>query len=799
MIIQAGEDKTSPVNYIKEKVKGLKTVELLAPVGKIENAYAAIENGADAIFVGGKCFNARQYADNFTNDELEAIVRYSKLRAVKVYITVNTLIKQQEIHELFDYLIYLDNLGIDAIISQDLGVVSLVKKYFPQIALHASTQMTAHSVHDVLFLKSLGFKRVVLARELSLKEIKEIIEICSIEIETFIHGALCYSYSGQCLMSSLIGGRSGNRGRCAQPCRMKYNLTENGHMMNSDEYLISLKDMCSIEFLPDLIQCGIHSFKIEGRMKSPEYVASVVKTYRKYIDLIESQSSYKVDLNDIEEVKGVFNRGGFSKGYYFDGDLNHMITPTSPRHMGVKIGTVTQFSPKLKRATILLDGELNPGDGIEIIRKGRESVGTGISKHYEKGLSIQLEFDKYIDAGSEVFLTKNHQLLKQLRNTYLKANRKIPIDLKIVSEVGQPIYIEAAYKTLSVQYKGEILEGASNAPITKENAIRQLTKFGNTSFIPGKIDVKWDETGYIPISKLNEIRRKVLEMMEEKILERSIKKKQDYISPQNHVADQAKTWSAYVTTLEQLEVCINNPQIETIYWDWNYNNEMSLQANELCSKRHKKFYLALPYIMKNKTYKKFAEDLSFWDRTSIDGYLIRNYGQFNLLKSSLKNKNIDYNLNIMNNEAIHLWDAAGAAKLTVSVETTYTELQCMQGNLERIVYGYIPVMTSEQCLLKDHHKCTRMGGEQKVFKLVDRKEAVWGIQTDCEACVMQLLTEKPLVVKHLDELNNKGIKSLRLNFTHESKEETQNVLEAYLAEDMSQIKLIKGVSFKSIE
>jgi len=777
----------------------LKTVELLAPVGKIENAYAAIENGADAIFIGGKLFNARQYADNFTSEELEAIVKYAKLRAVKVYITVNTLIKEQETSVLFDYLTYLNHLGIDAIISQDLGAATLVKKYFPQMALHASTQMSAHSLEDVLFLENLGFKRVILARELNLKEIRVIRETCHIEIETFIHGALCYSYSGQCLMSSLIGGRSGNRGRCAQPCRMKYSLMENGQKLSEEGSLISLKDICSIEYLPKLIQCGIHSFKIEGRMKSPEYVASVVKAYRKAIDLIENDGAYEPNLEDIEELKGVFNRGGFSKGYYFEAPDKEMITTISPRHIGVKVGSVVHFFPKTNRATILLESELHPGDGIEIIRNGRESVGAGISKHYEKGISIQLDFDKYIEVGSEVYLTKNHELLKRLKNTYVKANRKIPLDLNIISRVGQPIRVEATYKALTTHYSGEILEEASNAPITKEKALTQLTKFGNTSFMPGLVTMDWDEKGYIAISKLNEIRRIVLQKMEEKIIENPIQEKIEYHPVQNPQGDKAKSWRAHVTTYVQLEVCVKAPQIETIYWEWQYNNELSEEAYELCRKWQKKFYLVLPYIMKDETYIKFEKDINYWETTAIEGYLIRTYGQFNLLKDSPKNKNLDYNFNIMNNEAIGLWHTLGAASLTVSMELAHTELQSLQGNLEKIVYGYMPVMTSRQCLLKQHHKCIRMKNNQNIYELKDRKEAMWGIRTDCEACVMQIVTEKPVVIKYLDELSYKNIHQLRLNFTQESQEEAQNILEAYLNEDIACIKSIKGVSFKSIE
>ncbi len=777
----------------------MKTIELLAPVGKIENAYAAIENGADALFIGGKLFNARQYADNFTEQELEEIVRYSKLRKVKVYITVNTLIKENELPALFDYLDYLNRLGIDAVISQDLAVAAFAKKYFPELTLHASTQMSAHSLEDVKFLETLGFKRVVLARELYLSEIKKIIDHSQIEIETFIHGALCYSYSGQCLMSSLIGGRSGNRGRCAQPCRMKYTLKSGDRGTGKEGYLLSLKDICTLESLPQLVACGIHSFKIEGRMKSPEYVASVVQIYRKYFDLIINQSAYEVDQKDIEVLKGVFNRGGFTEGHYLKASSANILTPISPRHIGVKIGEVINFSPKTNRATILLSGELNPGDGIEIIRSGRESVGSGISKHYEKDEKIYMDFDKYIDVGSEVYLTKNHQLLKALKNTYIKPHRKIPIDLKVMAKVGEPIWIEMSTKTSSIHYKGEILEAASKTPLTKESAIRQLSKLGNTSFKLGEIQIDWDEKGYIPVSKLNEMRRMALKAMEEKILEPSVKDKRIYEPLKKSIDQRKPSWSAHVKTIEQLKACLETTDVTDIYWEWQYDCILAREAYELCLRANKLFYLALPYIIHDATYKKIVQALLYWENTDIQGYLIRNHGEFNQLKDSIKKKHIDYTLNIMNNETIELWNQLGANRLTVSMEVMPSKTLALRGDLEKIVYGHIPVMTSRHCILGHHNQCVKKEEHLSTYQLLDRKEAEWFIQTDCEACVMQVLTDKPVVLTHLEEFRHTDIKHFRFNFTLESKEETQKVLTAYLSKDVSGVKSISSVSFKSIE
>lgn len=772
--------------------------ELLAPVGKMENAIAAIENGADALFVGGKLFNARQYADNFSQDELEEIVKYAKLRDVKVYVTVNILIKEEETKELYAYLSYLETVGVHAIITQDLGVAAMVREHFPRLRLHASTQMSAHSLQDVLFLKSLGFKRVVLARELKLQEIKEIIDHCDIEIETFIHGALCYSYSGQCLMSSLIGGRSGNRGRCAQPCRMKYSLLEDNKTLVKEAYLLSLKDICSVEFLPELLACGIHSFKIEGRMKSPEYVASVVKTYKKYIDLAGESASYKVEEEDLEVLKGVFNRGGFSKGYYFEHGTKDMLTPISPRHIGLRAGKVTHFAPKTGIATILLERNLNPGDGLEIIRSGKESVGTGISKPCEKGSSIKCQFDKYIEVGSEVYLTKNHQLLKSLRSTYQKPQRKIPIAMQVVGRLGQPIEIHLQYKDIKTSYKGAILEAATNAPLTKEQALKQLSKLGSTTFFVETSEMHWDEGIYLPISQLNEMRRMAISQLEEALLQVQKKEHLEYVPLTQGQDEEEGRWTAHVRDLGQLEACLKRPEITVIYWEWQYDIKGAQVALEACLKANKAFYLALPYIMKETSLRTFEKEMAYWEDSAITGYLIRTYGTYYLLKDTSKKITVDYNLNVMNNENIRLWEKMGADTITVSVELTSDEIADLRGTLEKIVYGHIPVMTSQQCILRHTQRCQKGQKEKKVYEIQDRKDMLWGIQTDCTACTMQLLSHEPLVFKPSELQRAKKSMSLRLYFNYESYEETEAILKAYFEAKEGMPNGLKAAAFKTI-
>ena len=292
-------------------------IELLAPAGDFDCLKAAVQSGADSVYFGGELFNARSSATNFNRDELREAIRYAKLRNVKVNFTLNTLLKDDELEDAADLAKYVYSLGADAILVQDLGLAKYLIDNFPEMDIHASTQMSAHNLQGVLELERLGFKRVVLSRELSLHEIEYICQRSNIEIETFIHGALCISYSGQCLVSSLVGGRSGNRGKCAQACRLPYELVEEGSDKVIDKgYLLSPKDLCGLSFIPSLINAGVKCFKIEGRMKTPEYVATVTKIYRKYIDLAESNEPYIIDDNDIKELMQAFNRGGFSSGNF---------------------------------------------------------------------------------------------------------------------------------------------------------------------------------------------------------------------------------------------------------------------------------------------------------------------------------------------------------------------------------------------------------------------------------------------------------------------------------------------------
>ncbi|NMA57295.1 peptidase U32 family protein, partial [Clostridium cochlearium] len=291
----------------------MKKVELLAPAGSIDSLYAAVQSGADAVYLGGSKFSARAYASNFNEEIMRKAVDYCHIYGVKVYVTVNILLKEKELKEALEYIRYLYNIGVDALIIQDTGLFYLIKKYFPDFEIHASTQMTIHNIQGAKLLQEVGFERIVLARELSIEEIRNISNNLKVETEVFVHGALCICYSGQCLMSSLIGGRSGNRGRCAQPCRLPYTIVNNKNNEKKSGYLLSPKDVCTIENVEDFILSGAHSFKIEGRMKRPEYVAGVVKSYREVIDSFYNGNIKEIDYKlKTKNLLKLFNREGFS-------------------------------------------------------------------------------------------------------------------------------------------------------------------------------------------------------------------------------------------------------------------------------------------------------------------------------------------------------------------------------------------------------------------------------------------------------------------------------------------------------
>lgn len=504
--------------------------ELLAPAGGLEAFIAAVENGADAVYLGARAFSARGYASNFSEKELEEAIDYAHLRGVKVYVTVNTLLKDEEVENALKLLSWLREIGTDAIIIQDLGLISLARKYLPDLSLHASTQMTLHNSEGVEFAKKMGIERAVLSRECSLEEIKRIKEKTETEIEVFIHGALCISYSGQCLLSSLIGGRSGNRGFCAQPCRKKYRLyCEGKQIKTTGSYLLSPKDLNTTAGLGALIKAGIESFKIEGRMKRPEYVAGVVRIYRHLIDrYIENPAEYFVSEEEQEILTQLFNRG-FTQSYFFENPRWELMSRENPHNRGVPAGTVTGYDRHLNRIRVKLSRPLRLGDGIMVENaetrsedKGKivSSMYTGKGPVYSArvGDTVEIPFDSRAPSGSTVYRTHDKKLMDSLKKESESGSLKpkIPVSITAIIESGRPVRLEVKDRdsnTVIVE-SGYLVEKAEKQPTSKARIEKQLSKLGNTIFESAEFHVKMEEDVFIPVGQLNELRTKAIEQLE---------------------------------------------------------------------------------------------------------------------------------------------------------------------------------------------------------------------------------------------------------------------------------------------
>lgn len=496
----------------------MKRPELLAPAGNYDALVAAIEAGCDAVYLSGKKYGARTFAGNFSDDELVSAIKYCHLYGVRVYVTVNTIIYENEVSDFIEYIDFIHSNNVDALIMQDIGMVDLVRKLYPNLEIHISTQMHVHNLEGVKFFEELGLKRVVLARETSIDTIKNIKNNSNVDIEVFVHGALCISYSGQCLMSSLIGGRSGNRGACAQCCRLPYDLISDGKKVNDDRYLLSTKDLMTLDHVGELIDAGIDSFKIEGRMKRPEYVYLIVSLYRKAIDSYLESGTVNISNSDIVEMKKIFNRG-FTSGYLFN---DKIINSKRPNHAGINIGTVVNY--KNGYVFIKLNDSLNIHDGIRIV--GKEDVGLTVTRMFinnksvliaKKGDVVSLKCDR-VFKDSSVLKTTDYVQISEITSKIKSKSRKVFISGLIKLVKGNNIYIELSDGKNIVNVSGPIVDASISNSISKEQVIKQIDRLGGTVFSFDKLDVIMDDDIFVPVSVLNGLRRDVVSKLEEKRL-----------------------------------------------------------------------------------------------------------------------------------------------------------------------------------------------------------------------------------------------------------------------------------------
>lgn len=761
-------------------------IEILAPAGSYESFHAAIVAGADAVYAGGHKFGARAFAENFTEDQLLNAIDYAHLHQRKFYLTVNTLLKDYEIEQLPEYLEPLYQRGLDAVIVQDMGVLNVVRQYFPDMDIHASTQMTVTGVNGAQFLKENGAVRVVPAREISLEEVRNIKSVTGMEMECFVHGALCYCYSGQCLLSSLIGGRSGNRGQCAQPCRLPYTVDgEKG-------YLLSLKDICTLDIIPDLIESGIDSFKIEGRMKRPEYVAGVTSIYRKYVDLYlkNPQKPYWVDDKDKEMLMDLFNRGGFHTGYYKQKNGRNMITIQKPNHIGVKVGTV--LSQKGREVQMRALTDIAAGDLIEFKNEAQRYT-TGKSCKQGEVITILAPKGIRLSVGEVLYRVQSPELLNTLETSYSEGKVIEKLYGYISLEAGKAAKLVVCKDEYSVEVEsGQQVEAASSRPLDEERIKKQLQKTGNTEFEFDVLDVELHGEVFLPMQQLNEMRRKALEELEKKIQDSFHRKTAEKKVLQEEILDTASVklskkenkLSVLVETQEQLEAVLENDNsVACIYVDSNLDKtgldaELWKGISDRIHKKNIEVFLAMPRIFRNQTIDIFEQAYDSILTRCFDGMLIRSMEEYQFLKSKNYSGNIrlDYNLYIMNRFAKQFWKKQGVIYGTIPVELNKSEIVNLDSKQdEMIVYGYIPAMVTAQCVTSTVHGCKK---DCKITMLKDRYQNEFPVKNQCRDCYNVIYNTAPLYLIDLKEdLEELNAERYRIQFSIENKDEVKQILE----------------------
>lgn len=620
----------------------MKKPELLAPAGNWESLVAAIEAGCDAVYLSGKLYGARSYAGNFDNEEIICALNYAHKYGVKIYITVNTIIYESEVNNFIEYVNFLYVNGVDAIIIQDIGMFDLIRKKFPNLEIHISTQMHIHNLEGAKIMEQLGAKRIVLARETPIDLVEKIKKNTNIEIEIFIHGALCISYSGQCLMSSLIGGRSGNRGTCAQCCRQPYELiSSDGNKIDSG-YLLSTKDLNTLNNIGKLIELGVDSLKIEGRLKRPEYVYLVVKTYRKAIDNYIKYKDTKITEDDITELKKIFNRK-YTKGFLFNSTNKDIINTFRPNHIGIEIGRV--ISVNKQNVDIELNNDLNVLDGIRCI--GKKDIGLTIQSMYIKRVKVShaskkdiitIKMNEQPKIGDIVVKTTDYNQLKNIQNSINSNSRKVNIKFKLIAHLNSQLILKVDDGINNIELKDNyIVQMSKNVPTTIDSIEKQLTKTGNTVYNVEKIECELDDNIFIPIKNLNELRRNILEQLDDLRT-----KKNEIVYGEYNVVVANYPKEKNINLYVQDKKMINRINLE------DYNE---IICDEIIDTN--KFRLKIPRVQENL--KDYSNNL-----------LIGEWGS--IYKYSTNDICTDFSFNVVNSYSVAFLHSLGVKRVTLSHE-----------------------------------------------------------------------------------------------------------------------------------
>ena len=778
-------------------------VELLSPAGSMEALVAAVSNGADAVYMGGATFNARAGATNFAGVELENAIDYCHQRGVKTYITVNTLLKESELSELEAFLSDISTYGADAAIIQDIATLKIARMIAPELPVHASTQMTIQNWGGLDYVEKLGFSRAILSRELSIANIKELKSRgSSVDLEVFAHGALCVCYSGQCLMSSMIGGRSGNRGRCAQPCRLDYALADEDRMQIDTQipgkYLLSPKDLMSLPYLAQLIGSGVSSIKLEGRMKRPEYVATITKIYRKAIDqIMEKGLDYEVDKEDEYKLEAIFNRG-FTSGYLVKNQGLELMNPTRPNNRGVFVGRIEKYDTEKNIMTMKLEREVNVGDGIEIWVKTGGRIGTTVTrmthippqayiKSAKAGDIVGIEIKGNIKAEDRVFKNFDSKVEEEAKESFARGeSRKIPIDFNVRLKAGEPIEIKAIDdKSNTAEVRGGTNAFiADKSPLSPEHLEKYLSRLGNTPFELGNIECDLDGVSMVPVSEINEARRQVLCIIESMRIE---KYKRERVEADGSIYAKKKVNKAKKTKLSVKVgdkasceaaisaganvVCIGGEAFVT-------KAKLSiLDLEELVEKANKKgvtLLVGTPRIALSGQLDLAMQFIRAAFEAKVHGCLVSNIGLLEFA-SSLGDWIVvaDWTLNVMNSVSADTI-LKDASSLICSPEMTLEEVTalCTRVGGEAIgvlAQGPMELMISEQCVLgsmlggKTSTKACSAPCKSGVKLLKDRTDTYFRVLADSD-CRMHIFNSVDLcMVEHIKELFDIGLSELWLD------------------------------------
>ena len=783
-----------------------KTIEILAPAGSYTAFHAALCAGADAVYAGGIHFGARAFADNFTEEEMIRAIREAHFYGKKLYMTVNTLLKDAETDSLHAYLQpYYEN-GLDAVIVQDFGVAGSIKKYFPDLDIHASTQMTVTDLYGARFAQDCGMTRVVPARELSLEEIRRIREGTDLEIECFVHGALCYCYSGQCLLSSMIGGRSGNRGRCAQPCRLPY--TFDAAAGQGKQYYLSPKDICTLDLIPDLIESGIDSFKIEGRMKSPQYVAGVTEMYRKYTDfyLKSGREAFQVRPEDREMLLDLYNRGGFSEGYYKTRNGRQMISLTRPNHAGVRAAQIICQKGREVLACALTD--LSAGDVLEIAgEKNDYTLGSAVRKGQD--FSFLVRKTVKLRAGMILSRVRNGALLQRIDESVAGTDLQRPVEGRLELRIGSPAVLHIICDGCEYSAESrEPVQSALNRPLSEARVREQLNKTGTSLFRFSRLDITMDPDVFMPVQQLSGLRRDAFAGLENEIYSQSgrtapvipdvVHTEQPSGQMEERPGSGRKTssrFAVYVETPEQLQTVSSwfnrtgafpeRVYIGTGILTGNRSDDRSDISDVLHRIRQQgtAVYAALPYVLRSTEYPAFRELLHRAVQFGSDGFLLRNCGEYQFLREHGFDKPVilDHNLYVFNRHAVEFWNTLGVREFTAPLEMEPDEFfRFGPEKAEMEIYGAEPVMVSAQCLFKTAGGCRK---DNPVSSLTDRKGKVFPARAHCDFCYNVIYNSRP---RHIPAKHTVGTGSpaglRRIRFSTESAEDIMNVLEEYLTD-----------------